>query len=151
MQGVITHKGELLILQGAFVSGGTAMQAVIGLYDSITPNPSYTSKLADLTESTFTGYAETDNLVPTPIADDPAGRVNVYIVNQATFTAGAIASPTNIRGVFWKDHTSSLLVGLADFDAPVVLVNNGDKIQILSLSLRDDGTVQLVYQVVYAP
>ncbi len=107
---------------GALATGGK-----IGLFtNNFTPTPD--TKLADLVEATFTGYAQVAIGTLSSPYIDPASNQEVIDGANATFIAAAGMTPTVIYGAFIVDTAGTALLGVEKFAAPVNLTEAGQGI-----------------------
>lgn len=132
---VTFNAGRQEMLRRAFNYSATG-DLKLKLYSSNT-SLSVTTVIGDLTEATFTGYAEKTLTGASWTVTSASPAVASYAQQEFTSTAGS--QNQSIYGYVVTNSAGTIaLYGETFTDGPYTIVNNGDKIQVtLSFELAD--------------
>lgn len=125
MAAQLTFEGQ--VDQIAKLIGTVAADLRLALYTANAGGTKATI-LANLTEATFTGYAETTPVFA--VVGNDANNRQVWTAPVQTFTAGAIGGPQTILGYYLFNTATGKLYFFEAFGAPILINTAGQFIDV---------------------
>lgn len=125
-----TDPARLLISVEGFTGLIPVAEDKVGLYTNVI-SPSHLTVIGDLTEPTFTGYAQQSLTLDTANAYlDPATNASFVDGGDLLFIATAVPTPEDIQGWFIVNDAGTELHAISPFASPVPIMNPGQGVHV---------------------